>query len=170
MLRDHLHLGCPDLVKVIFDRRIYRNTPSAFATRVLRQGVVSCLKVFYKTSWLKQYNKGGRVLRTETCVNDPRDFMIKKSLVHLGYLGRVRVPCHHPLPESASCGSGHSLGPLHTGAARYSLHKRRAARPRASGRRASDDADPGGLRVRRAQFQSVLQCRVPRGPDRASRG
>ena len=89
MLRDHLHLGCPDLVKVIFDRRIYRNTPSAFATRVLRQGVVSCLKVFYKTSWLKQYNKGGRVLRTEACVNDPRDFMIKKSLVHLGYLGRV---------------------------------------------------------------------------------
>jgi hypothetical protein len=89
MLRDHLHMGRPDLVKVIFDRRIYRNTPSAFATRVLRQGVVSCLKVFYKTSWLKQYNKGGRVLRTEACVNDPRDFMIKKSLVHLGYLGRV---------------------------------------------------------------------------------
>jgi len=89
MLRDHLHLGCPDLVKVIFDRRIYRNKPSAFATRVLRQGVVSCLKVFYKTTWFKQYNKGGRVLRTEACVNDPRDFMIKKSLVHLGYLGRV---------------------------------------------------------------------------------
>ena len=74
---------------MIFDRRIYRNTPSAFATRILRQGVVSCLKVFYKKSWLKQYNKGGRVLRTEACVNDPHDFMIKKSLVHLGYLGRV---------------------------------------------------------------------------------
>ena len=89
MLWDHLHLGRPDLIKVIFDRRIYRNTPSAFGTRMLRQGVVSCLKVFYKHSWLKQYNKGGRVLRTEACINDPRDFMIKKSLVHLGYLGRV---------------------------------------------------------------------------------
>jgi hypothetical protein len=86
LLRDHLHLGRPDLVKVIFDRRIQRNTPLAFATRVLRQGVVTCLKVFYKYSWLKQYNKGGRVLRTEMCINNPLDFMIQKSL---GYLGRV---------------------------------------------------------------------------------
>ncbi|MDR7537681.1 MAG: hypothetical protein QN183_15155 [Armatimonadota bacterium] len=38
---------------------------------------------------LKQYNKGGRVLRTEACINDPRDFTIGKSLVHLGYLGRI---------------------------------------------------------------------------------
>jgi hypothetical protein len=89
LLRDHLHLGRPDMIKVIFDRRISRRTPSAFVTRVLREGVVACLKVFYKHSWLKQYNKGGRVLRTEICINNPMDFMIKKSLVHLGYLGRV---------------------------------------------------------------------------------
>lgn len=89
LLRDHLHLGRPDMLKVIFNRRIYRNTPSVYATRILRQGVVVCLKVFYKHSWLKQYNKGGRVLRTEICINNPMDFMIKKSLVHLGYLGRV---------------------------------------------------------------------------------
>jgi hypothetical protein len=89
LLRDHLHLGRPDMLKVIFDRRIYRNTPSVYVTRILRQGVVTCLKVFYKHSWLKQYNKGGRVLRTEICINNPMDFMIKKSLVHLGYLGRV---------------------------------------------------------------------------------
>jgi hypothetical protein len=89
LLRDHLHLGRPDMLKVIFDRQIRRNTPSVYATRILRQGVVSCLKIFYKHSWLKQYNKGGRVLRTEICINNPMDFMIKKSLVHLGYLGRV---------------------------------------------------------------------------------
>lgn len=89
LLRDHLHLGRPDMLKVIFDRRIQRNTPSVYVTRILRQGVVTCLKVFYKHSWLKQYNKGGRVLRTEICINNPMDFMIKKSLVHLGYLGRV---------------------------------------------------------------------------------
>jgi len=89
LLRDHLHLGRPDMLKVIFDRHIYRTTPSVYATRILRQGVVVCLKVFYKHSWLKQYNKGGRVLRTEICINNPMDFMIRKSLVHLGYLGRV---------------------------------------------------------------------------------
>lgn len=89
LLRDHLHLGRPDMLKVIFDRRIQRNTPSSFKTRVLRQGVVSCLKVFYKKSSLKQYNKGGRGLRTELCVNDPRDLKVKKSLVHLDYLGQI---------------------------------------------------------------------------------
>ncbi len=89
LLREHLHLGRPDMLKVVFDRRIQKNTPGAFTTRLLRQGVVSCLKVFYKRSWLKQYNKGGRVLRTEVCINDPRDFNIGKSLVHLGYLGTV---------------------------------------------------------------------------------
>jgi hypothetical protein len=89
LLRDHLHLGRPDMVKVMFDRRIQQNTPGTFKTRLLRQGVVSCLKVFYKKSFLKQYNKGGRVLRTEVCVNDTRDFRIGRSLVHLGYLGTV---------------------------------------------------------------------------------
>lgn len=89
LLRDHLHLGRPDMVKVLFGRRIHRNTPGTFKTRLLRQGVVSCLKVFYKKSVLKQYNKGGRALRTEMCVNDPRDFRIGRSLVHLGYLGAV---------------------------------------------------------------------------------
>lgn len=89
LLRDHLHLGRPDMVKVMFDRRIQRNTPGTFKTRLLRQGVVSCLKVFYKKSFLKQDNKGGRVLRTELCVNDPRDFRIGRSLVNLGYLGTV---------------------------------------------------------------------------------
>jgi len=29
------------------------------------------------------------VLRTEVCINDPRDFNIGKSLVHLGYLGTI---------------------------------------------------------------------------------
>ena len=51
--------------------------------------MVSCLKVFYERSFLKQYNKGGRVLRTEVCVSDPRDFRIGRSLVHPGYLGTV---------------------------------------------------------------------------------
>lgn len=89
LLRDHLHLGRLDMVKVIFGRRIQKNTPSPFKTRLLRQGVVSCLKVFYKKSFLKQYNKGGRVLRTEVCVNDPGDFGVRKSLVHLNYLGTI---------------------------------------------------------------------------------
>jgi hypothetical protein len=94
LLKEHLHLGRLDMIKVLFDRRITRRTPGRFATRVLRQGVVSCLKVFYKKSFLKQYNKGGRVLRTELCVNDPGDFGVKKSLVHLGHLQTI---AHHAM-------------------------------------------------------------------------
>jgi hypothetical protein len=89
LLRDHLQLGRPDLLQVVFDRQIRKTTPGTFKTRVLRRGVVSCLKVFYKKSFLKEYNKAGLVLRLEVCVNDPRDFTIAKSLVHLDYLGTV---------------------------------------------------------------------------------
>jgi len=89
LLRDHLQLGRPDMLQVVFDRQIRKTTPGTFKTRVLRRGVVSCLKVFYKKSFLKQYNKGGLVLRLEVCVNDPRDFTIGKSLVHLDYLGTI---------------------------------------------------------------------------------
>ena len=89
LLRDHLHLGRLDCLKVTFDRQIRGNGPAPCQTRILRQGTVSCLKIFFKHSWLKQYNKDGRVLRTEVCVNNPNDFGVKKSLVHLEHLGRI---------------------------------------------------------------------------------
>ena len=34
------------------------------------------------------------MLRTEVCINDPGDFGVRKSLVHLGYLGAI---AHHAL-------------------------------------------------------------------------
>jgi hypothetical protein len=92
--RDRLHLGRVAMLKVLFARRVQRNTPTLCQTRILRQGVVSCLKVFYKKSFLKQYNKGGRGLRTEVCINDPRDFTLRKSLAQLGRLATV---AHHAL-------------------------------------------------------------------------
>jgi hypothetical protein len=98
LLRDSLQLGRPDLLKVVFDRQIRKTTPGTFQTRVLRRGVVSCLKVFYKKSFLKEYNKAGLVLRLEVCVNNPRDFRIAKSLVHLDDLGTV---AYHALTRLA---------------------------------------------------------------------
>lgn len=89
VLSEHLHLGRPDMIKVMFDRRITRRTPGKFATRILREGAVACMKVFYKSSFLKQYNKAGRVLRTELCVNNPNDFGLKKGLAQLGQLSRI---------------------------------------------------------------------------------
>jgi hypothetical protein len=43
---------------------------------VLRHGAIPSLHLNYKRSRLKQYFKEGRALRTETVINDTRDFGI----------------------------------------------------------------------------------------------
>jgi hypothetical protein len=82
-IRDHLDLGRPDQVQLIFDRRITRRTPGRFRTRVITAGVDPSLHVDYKHSRIKQYYKQGRALRTETTINDTRDFGIGRNLSHL---------------------------------------------------------------------------------------
>jgi hypothetical protein len=89
LLRDHLEFGRPEYLKLFFGRQIRKTSPVQPRTRLLRDGAVSCLKIFYKHSFLKQYNKVGRLLRTEVCVNNPRDFGVNKGLAHLAYLRRL---------------------------------------------------------------------------------
>jgi hypothetical protein len=47
------------------------------------------LHVDYKRSRIKQYHKEGRALRTETTINDPRDFRLGKRLKNLPALRQV---------------------------------------------------------------------------------
>lgn len=65
---------------------------TAMVTRVLPEGVVPSLHVDYKHSKIKQYHKEGRALRTETTINDPRDFGIGKRLHNLSALRKVIAP------------------------------------------------------------------------------
>jgi hypothetical protein len=51
--------------------------------------VVPSLHVDYKNSRIKQYHKEGRALRTETTINNTRDFGIGKLLKNLPELRRV---------------------------------------------------------------------------------
>ncbi|MGH7331192.1 MAG: hypothetical protein ACREKS_00310, partial [Candidatus Rokuibacteriota bacterium] len=74
VIRENLDLGRPDQVQLIFARRVSRQTPGRFRTRVITEGVTPSLHVDYKHSRIKQYHKEGRALRTETTINDPRDF------------------------------------------------------------------------------------------------
>ncbi|MFE5703558.1 hypothetical protein [Rhodococcus koreensis] len=78
VLRDNLDLGRPDQVTLVFDRRLMRRgpraTPGRFRTRVITEGVTPSLHVDYKHTTIKQYHKEGRALRTETTINDTRDF------------------------------------------------------------------------------------------------
>ena len=93
LIRDNLDLGRPDQVSLIFGRQVRtrgrRPTPSRFRTRVLTADVSPSIHVDYKHSRIKQYHKLGRAIRTETTINDTRDFGIGKRLGNLPALRQV---------------------------------------------------------------------------------
>src|SRR3954467_5846036 len=89
VIRENLDLGRPDQVQLIFQRRVTKQTPGRFRTRVLTEGVTPSLHIDYKHCRIKQYHKEGRALRTETTINDPRDFGIGKRLTNLPALRQV---------------------------------------------------------------------------------
>jgi hypothetical protein len=74
VIRENLDLGRPDKVQLIFDRRVLRNTRARFRTRVITEHVIPSLWIDYKSCTIKQYFKEGRALRTETTINNTRDF------------------------------------------------------------------------------------------------
>lgn len=79
-IREHLDLGRPDQVSLIFNRRITSLTPGRFATRVITKGVDPSIQIHYRASKIKQYFKEARALRTETTINDTRNFGIGRRL------------------------------------------------------------------------------------------
>jgi len=93
LIRDNLDLGRPDKVSLIFGRQIRtrgrRRTPTRFRTRVLTAQVTPSIHVDYKHSKIKQYHKLGKAIRTETTINDTRDFGIGKGLGNLPALRQV---------------------------------------------------------------------------------
>ena len=89
VIRENLDLGRPDRVQLMFDRRVRKTTPGRFRTRVLTNGVTPSLHIDYKASHVKQYHKEGRALRTETTINNTRDFGIGKRLKNLPQLREI---------------------------------------------------------------------------------
>lgn len=97
VIRDNIDLGRPKNVQLIFDRRIQKNTPSRFRTRVMTQGVVPSLWVDYKSSTIKQYFKQQRAIRTETTVNNTRDFGIGRKIENLPALRKMAFAANRRL-------------------------------------------------------------------------
>jgi hypothetical protein len=101
VIRDNLDAGRPDQVSLIFDRRLMsrgrRATPGRFRTRVLTAGVTPSLHIDYKHTTIKQYHKQGRALRTETTINDTRDFGIAKRLTNLPALREIGISANRRL-------------------------------------------------------------------------
>ena len=89
VIRENIDLGRPDKVSLIFNRRVTRRTPGRFQTRILTEGVIPSLHVSYKNSGIKQYFKEDKALRTETTINNTRDFAIGRKLVNLPALREI---------------------------------------------------------------------------------
>jgi hypothetical protein len=87
VIRDNLDAGRPDRIGLVFDRRIRSTgrcpTPGLFRTRVITEGVTPSVYIDYKHTAIKQYHKHGKALRTETTINNTRDFGIAKRLTNL---------------------------------------------------------------------------------------
>jgi hypothetical protein len=79
-IRDHLDVGRPDQIALIFHRRVNGRTPGRFRIRVINPGVDPILCCYYKSSRIKQYFKEGRALRTETVICDTGDFGVGRRV------------------------------------------------------------------------------------------
>jgi hypothetical protein len=89
VIRENLDLGRPDRVQLVFDRKIIGSTPGRFRTQVIEAGVCPYLYIEYKKSRIKQYFKENRALRTETMINNPKDFYVGKLLSNLPFLQQI---------------------------------------------------------------------------------
>ncbi len=90
-LPDQLTLGRPDQVAIVFGRKVQRNTPGRFHTKIFNVGVEPAIQVHYRASKVKQYFKEGRALRTETTVNDTHDFGIGRMLTDANWQALVNI-------------------------------------------------------------------------------
>ena len=110
VIRENLDIGRPSQVQLIFDRRVSKTTPGRFRTRVITDGVVPSLHVDYKKTRIKQYHKEGRALRTETTINDTRDFGIGKLLKNLPALRQIGFQANRRLLDVQKISHDCSIG------------------------------------------------------------
>lgn len=100
VIRENLDIGRPKQVQLIFDRGVTKATPGSFRTRVITDGVVPSLHIDYKGTRIKQYHKEGQALRTETTINNTRDFYIGKSLRNLTALCQIGFQANRRLLQT----------------------------------------------------------------------
>jgi hypothetical protein len=91
VIRENIDLGRPEQVQLIFVRKMQRKTATdgRCRTRIITEGVVPSLHVYYKNTHLKQYHKEGRGLRTETTINNTYDFGVGRRLKNLPALRQI---------------------------------------------------------------------------------
>ena len=91
VIRENIDLGRPEQVQLIFARKMQSKTATdgRCRTRIITEGVIPSLHVYYKNTHLKQYHKEGRGLRTETTINNTYDFGVGRRLKNLPALRQI---------------------------------------------------------------------------------
>jgi hypothetical protein len=110
IIRENLDMGRPDMVQLVFGRRVTKKTPGRFRTRVITDGVFPSLHIDYKKSRHKQYFKEGRGGRIELVVNDTRDFGIGRRLKNLPALRKIGFEANRRLLDVQRLSHDCSLG------------------------------------------------------------
>ena len=83
IIDNHRTIGNPDSISNIFQRRITKRYKGVCQTVIKHFDEHPCIKSWYKKAYIKQYNKKGVILRTETVINDLKDLGLSKSVVNL---------------------------------------------------------------------------------------
>ena len=101
VIRENIDLGRPEQVQLIFARKMQRKTAidGRCRTRIITEGVVPSLHVYYKNTHLKQYHKEGRGLRTETTINNTYDFRVGRRLKNLATLRQIGMAANRRVLE-----------------------------------------------------------------------
>jgi len=104
VIRENIDLGRPEKVQVIFARKLQKKTVAdgRLRTRIITEGVIPSLHVYYKNTHLKQYHKqvqSKHGLRTETTINDTYDFGVGRRLCNLPKLREIGFAANRRLLE-----------------------------------------------------------------------
>jgi hypothetical protein len=104
VIRENIDLGRPEKVQVIFARKLQKKTVAdgRLRTRIITEGVIPSLHVYYKNTHLKQYHKqvqSKHGLRTETTINDTYDFGVGRRLCNLPRLREIGFAANRRLLE-----------------------------------------------------------------------
>jgi hypothetical protein len=94
VIRENIDLGRPEQVQLIFSRKLKKSTVAdgRCRTRILTEGVIPSLHIYYKNTRSKQYLKAANQrtgLRTETTINNAYDFGIGRRLRNLPALRQI---------------------------------------------------------------------------------
>ncbi|MBI2170232.1 MAG: hypothetical protein HYU28_12160 [Actinobacteria bacterium] len=110
LVADNVGIGRPHEVAAVFARRVQRNTPSIFRTRIFGPGTEAKLEFRYKHSRVKQYLKERRALRIETVINKPSDIGVLSRLCHLPELVAKGRQVNDRLLTIERAGQGCAIG------------------------------------------------------------